>query len=117
MSKYTSISTNGNHYLIKPLDDSGENYQTWLMRMELILQGRDAWDVIDPSTEGVPKPTTILYPVLGHYPCKDCAHHKSHLFSHKSPASQSITSQLCMIAFFNQKNRILEESQAISWEA
>ena len=60
---------------------------------------------------------TILYPVLGHYPCKDCAHHKSHLFSHKSPASQSITSQLCMIAFFNQKNRILEESQAILWKA
>ena len=28
------------------------------MRMELILQGRDVWDVIDPSTEGVPRPTT-----------------------------------------------------------
>src|SRR5258708_10586361 len=58
MSKYTSISTNGNRYLIKPLDNSGKNYQTWLMRMELILQGRDVWDVIDPSTEGVPRPTT-----------------------------------------------------------
>src|SRR5258708_39759106 len=28
------------------------------MRMELILQGGDVWDVIDPSTEGVLKPTT-----------------------------------------------------------
>ena len=28
------------------------------MRMGLILQGRDVWDVIDPSTEGVPKLTT-----------------------------------------------------------
>src|SRR5260221_7413874 len=58
MSEYTSISTNGNRYPIKPLDDSGKNYQTWLMRMELILQGGDVWDVIDPSTEGVLKPTT-----------------------------------------------------------
>jgi len=58
MSKYMSISTDGNRYPIKPLDDSGKNYQTWLMRMELILQGRDVWDVIDPSTEGVPRPTT-----------------------------------------------------------
>ncbi len=28
------------------------------MRMELILQGGDVWDVVDPSTEGVPRPTT-----------------------------------------------------------
>ena len=28
------------------------------MRMELILQGGDVWDVIDPSSEGVPKLTT-----------------------------------------------------------
>jgi len=58
MSEYTSISTDGNRYPIKPLDDSGKNYQTWLMRMELILQGGDVWDVVDPSTEGVLKPTT-----------------------------------------------------------
>ncbi len=58
MSKYTSISTDSNRYLIKPLDDSGKNYQMWLMRMELILQGGDVWEVVDPSTEGVPKPTT-----------------------------------------------------------
>src|SRR5258708_13900465 len=58
MSKYMSISTDGNRYPIKPLDDSGKNYQTWSMRMELILQGRDVWDVVDPSTEGVPRLTT-----------------------------------------------------------
>src|SRR5258708_16156426 len=28
------------------------------MTMELILQGGDVWDVVDPSTEGVPRPTT-----------------------------------------------------------
>src|SRR5258708_8362241 len=53
--------------------------------------------VVEPSS------STILYPVVGHYPCKDCTHCKLHLFSHKSPASQSIASQLFTIAFFNQK--------------
>ncbi len=28
------------------------------MHMKLILQGGDVWEVIDPSSEGVPKPTT-----------------------------------------------------------
>ena len=58
MSEYTSISTNGNQYPIKPLDDNGKNYQTWSMQMRLILQGGDVWEVIDPSSEGIPKPTT-----------------------------------------------------------
>src|SRR5258708_36902240 len=58
MSEYMSISTDGNRYPIKPLDDSGKNYHAWSMRMELMLQGVDVWDVVDPSTEGVPRPTT-----------------------------------------------------------
>ena len=28
------------------------------MQMELILQGGDVWEVVDPSSESVPKPTT-----------------------------------------------------------
>jgi len=56
MSEFTSISTDGNHYLLKPLDEDSKNYQTWSMRMELILQGRHIWDVVDPSSLGVLKP-------------------------------------------------------------
>src|SRR5258708_14443258 len=56
MSEFTSISTDRNQYPLKPLDEDGKNYQTWSMRMELILQGRHVWDMVDPSSLGVPKP-------------------------------------------------------------
>ena len=58
MSGFTSISTNGTHYLIKLLEDGGKNFQTWVMQMELILQTSNVWDVVDPSPSGTPMLTT-----------------------------------------------------------
>ena len=107
-----------NDGVITKIHEGGTVYEgvTWYC-IHVRVRLEKSLEKVKKGWKNIPKKFTILYLVLGHYPCKDCAHHKSHLFSHKSPASQSITSQLCMIAFFNQKNRILEESQAILWEA
>ena len=57
MSDFTSISTDGTRYPIKLLDDGGKNFQTWAMRMELILQAGDIWDVVDPTSSATPMPS------------------------------------------------------------
>jgi len=63
MSEFTSISTDGTRYPIKLLDDGGKNFQTWVMRMELILQAGDVWDVVDPTSSGTPMPSTPGQPL------------------------------------------------------
>ena len=63
MSDFTSISTDGTCYPIKLLDDGGKNFQTWVMRMELILQASDVWDVINPTSSATPMPSTPGQPL------------------------------------------------------
>ena len=63
MSGFTSISTDSTHYPIKLLDDGGKNFQTWAMRMELILQAGDVWDVVDPTSSATPMPSTPGQPL------------------------------------------------------